>query len=313
MLEGLAIFIPFLLTGLLLPWWQNFCKKAYITPEGKRGPVGGGWLLAGLVALMLFLVTFVPGQYLPPYLTPDVLAQFALLSLLAILLGSLFRKMDRTGDDPGRFRKSLPFIFVGIGAFFMPDLHPALGYYPERALYMVIWLVIMRSFTMADKLDGLAATSGAIVCLGLSVLVKPVAVPALVVAGCCLGFLRFNRPDAILLLGAAGRTWLGFIVGGVWLMAAAMAPAAGQVLALLLLVVPLAFNNFASRTPWHARLQALGHLPGQVLARFGLLQVGFLLLAVVAYVSQVPGWFLLAGVLLFLVYMGYIKWLENAF
>lgn len=313
MLEALAIFIPFLLTGLLLPWWHRLSKRIYITPPGKKGPMGGGWLIAGLVALLLFVLTFVPSQHLPVYLTPSVLAQFALLSLLAIVLGSLFQKFDKTGDMPGKIRRAMPFVFVGIGAFFLPEFHPEMHFYTERALYVLIWLVIMRAFFMADRLDGLAVVSAAIICLGLSVLVKPVAVPALIVAGCCLGFLRFNRPDALILLGVSGRHWLGFIVGGLWLMAATAGVGSGQIFALLVLLVPLLLNNFATRTPWHARLEALGLTPGQVLARFIGWQAAYLILAVPAFVAPAPLWFLGAGIIIFLGYIAYIKWLERGF
>lgn len=312
MFDALAIFLPFVLTGLLLPWWQKVCRRTYITPPGKKGPLGGGWLLAGLVALLLFAVTFVPPAHMPPHLSAEVLAQFALLSLMAIVFGSLFQKMDRKGTEPGWFRRLLPFVFVGMGAFLMPDLHPAISYYPERALYMLIWLVVIRAFFLADKLDGLATTSAAIVCLGLSVLVKPVALPALILAGTCLGFLRFNRPDAIILLGVSGRYWLGYIVGGLWLMAASLAPEGGQIPALLVLLVPLVLNNFASRASWHERLLNLGMMPGQVLRRFILWQVGYLVLAAVAFVSGAGVWVLGGGFIVFTGYLVYIKWLERS-
>ena len=312
MIEALAIFLPFLLTGLLLPWWQKVCKRLYTTPVDKKGPLGGGWLLAGLVALFMFGVTLVPPAHLPTALTPQILAQFAFISLLAILFGTLWQKIDRTGADLSRFHKILPFLFAGIGAFFLPELHPALGYGPERALYVVVWLVIMRAIILADALDGLACVSAAIVCLGLSVFVKPVAVPALVTAGCCLGFLRFNRPDAILLLGASGRAWLGFVVGGLWLLAATHAAEQAHIFALLVLLVPLLFNNFLSPVPWHARLESLGLLPGKVLAKFVLLQGGYFILALVAFIFPVPGWILIFGLTLFFIYMAYIKWLERS-
>ena len=313
MLEAFAIFVPFLLAGFLLPWWQNICKKIFVTPTGKRGPVGGGWLLAALVAALLFGVTFTPAEHFPPHLTPDIMAQFSLVSLLAIVLASLYQKTDRTGIAPKKWRATLPFIGVGIGSFFMPDLLPSLSYYPERALYMVIWLLIIRAFVLADKLDGLAAITTAIICVGLSILVKPVAVPALILAGSCLGFLRFNRPDALLLLGLSGRMWLGFIVGGLWLMAAGATPHTPEIFALLILLVPILFNNFITQNPWHMRLEALGLTPGKTLGRLISLQIGCLVLAVLAFASPIPLWFLIMSIILMLLHMVHIKWLERSF
>ena len=311
MFDTLAIFAPFLLTGLLLPRWQAVCKKVYKTPPHKKGPVGGGWLLAGVVALTLFGLTFIPPVHFPPHLSMPIIAQFSLISLIAIILASFYRNADKTLIAPSRFVRMMPFVFAGIGAFFMPPLLDGMGFWPERALYVVIWLVIMRAFSKADQLDGLAVTSAAIICFALALFVKPLTIPAMVVAGSCLGFLRFNRPDAILLLGSAGRRWLGFIVGGLWLQAASAAPSDGQIFALLILLMPLLVNNLFTTKPWHVRLEALGLSQKQVLARLIVAQIVALFIAVVVFVSPAPGLFLALTFVLAMLYLAYIRWLER--
>lgn len=312
MFDALAVIIPFILTGFFVPKWQAVCKKSYATPPGKKGPLGGGWLMAGMVALLLFVITFIPPQHLPPHLNMAIVAQFSLLSLLAIVLASFYRQTDKALTPPSRFVQIMPFVFVGIGAFFMPPLLAELSYLPERALYMVIWLVIMRAFTKADQLDGLAPASMIVLCFGLALLLKALAVPALILAGVCMGFLRFNRPEAILLLGASGRRWLGFMAGGLWLLAASAVPFEGQIFALLILLLPLLVNNLFTTTPWHIRLQELGLSKGQVLARAVLAQIIMLFIAVVAFVSAQSAWvFLVAAFALSLLYLSYIRWLER--
>ncbi len=83
----------------------------------------------------------------------------------------------------------------------------------------VLWLLIaVNALNLIDGADGMAATAGSIICLGLGFASLSVGspFPAMVgfaLAGAQLGFLYFNRPPATIYLGDAGSMMIGLFVG----------------------------------------------------------------------------------------------------
>ena len=82
--------------------------------------------------------------------------------------------------------------------------------------FTLLWIVAMINFyNFIDGLDGLAAGVGMIaalflVLIGMFSVSSSLALIYLVLAGSCLGFLRFNFPPARIFMGDAGSTFIGY-------------------------------------------------------------------------------------------------------
>jgi UDP-GlcNAc:undecaprenyl-phosphate GlcNAc-1-phosphate transferase len=91
----------------------------------------------------------------------------------------------------------------------------------------VLWLVgLTNAVNMIDGLDGLAGTCGLVGGAAVSMLGAhrgdaASAILGACLAGGCLGFLVFNRPPARVFMGDAGAYFLGFMAGGLVLIAGA--------------------------------------------------------------------------------------------
>jgi UDP-GlcNAc:undecaprenyl-phosphate GlcNAc-1-phosphate transferase len=81
----------------------------------------------------------------------------------------------------------------------------------------VLWVVLLtNSINLIDGMDGLASTIGLTVCLGLLFIAALLEIPlitiiSVILAGCMLGFLFFNRPPAKIYLGDSGALFVGFV------------------------------------------------------------------------------------------------------
>ncbi len=107
--------------------------------------------------------------------------------------------------------------------------------YPITVVYLVAFTNVIN---LIDGLDGLAAGITAISCAAmfyLSCEARQIdaAVLACVLAGCCLGFLRYNFHPASIFMGDCGSNMLGFLLGVIALLGV------NRVAAATTLIVPL--------------------------------------------------------------------------
>lgn len=107
--------------------------------------------------------------------------------------------------------------------------------YPLTVFYLVAFANIIN---LIDGLDGLAAGITAIASISLFVLTLmsgrlDAAALAVALAGCCVGFLRFNFNPASIFMGDSGALTLGFLLGVVALLGVT------RTAALTTLIVPL--------------------------------------------------------------------------
>lgn len=99
-------------------------------------------------------------------------------------------------------------LFPGISAW------PWLGF-----AITVLWLIgCTNAFNLIDGMDGLAAGVGLVSCVTmlLAALTQnnlPLALATMPLAGCLLGFLRYNFSSASVFLGDSGSLLLGFLLG----------------------------------------------------------------------------------------------------
>lgn len=107
--------------------------------------------------------------------------------------------------------------------------------YPITVVYLVAFTNIIN---LIDGLDGLAAGITAISCAAMFYLSYEAhqidaAVLACILAGCCLGFLRYNFNPASIFMGDCGSNMLGFLLGVIALLGV------NRVAAATTLIVPL--------------------------------------------------------------------------
>lgn len=87
----------------------------------------------------------------------------------------------------------------------------------------ILWIaIVMNSFNLLDNMDGLSGGIGAIVGIVLFVFSIlngnfEIALPALILAGSLLGFLRYNFNPAKIFMGDSGSMFIGFMLGSVTL------------------------------------------------------------------------------------------------
>jgi UDP-N-acetylmuramyl pentapeptide phosphotransferase/UDP-N-acetylglucosamine-1-phosphate transferase len=86
---------------------------------------------------------------------------------------------------------------------------------------LLAWGWFVNLYNFMDGADGLATTQAVFLGVGLALLAPAFAPIGLIIAAAAAGFLRVNAPRAKIFLGDVGSTWLGFILGGLLLVAAA--------------------------------------------------------------------------------------------
>jgi UDP-GlcNAc:undecaprenyl-phosphate GlcNAc-1-phosphate transferase len=127
----------------------------------------------------------------------------------------------------------------------------------------VLWLVVItNAFNLIDGIDGLAATTGVTICVGMLLLytgsdsLGRLAIVTL--AGALVGFLRHNLPPARIFMGDSGSQSVGFLLGALSLLSFSKATTlAALVLPLVVFGHPLVDMGFAVLRRYH-RGQPLG-------------------------------------------------------
>lgn len=127
-------------------------------------------------------------------------------------------------------RLGAQFAAVGAGLYFLQDEGLLLqGLAPEwldRAVTLVLWVWFVNLFNFMDGIDGIAAIETIVISIGLALLgfAKPAIAPdpwlALTLAAAALGFMWWNWHPAKLFLGDVGSVPLGYLLGGLLILAA---------------------------------------------------------------------------------------------
>lgn len=173
----------------------------------------------------------------------------------------------------------------------------------------VAWIVaITNAYNLIDGIDGLAATTGLTICVGMALLYNgfdslgPFAIVAL--AGALAGFLRHNFPPARIFMGDCGSQSVGFLLGAFSLLSFAKATTlVALFLSLIVFAHPLVDLAYAVLRRYH-RGQPLGaadreHLHHLLLERgysgrgalgiLAVLNIALMLLVVHLANRQLPG------------------------
>ncbi|NIS49483.1 MAG: undecaprenyl/decaprenyl-phosphate alpha-N-acetylglucosaminyl 1-phosphate transferase [candidate division Zixibacteria bacterium] len=81
----------------------------------------------------------------------------------------------------------------------------------------VIWVVLLTNgINLIDGMDGLASLIGITICIGLLIIssflnIVLIVVIAVILAGCLIGFLLYNKPPAKIYMGDSGALFIGYV------------------------------------------------------------------------------------------------------
>jgi UDP-N-acetylmuramyl pentapeptide phosphotransferase/UDP-N-acetylglucosamine-1-phosphate transferase len=179
-------------------------RQSHTTPT----PTGGG--IGIIAALLVTSLVFIADGLVPVGWSLAVLPGMVLLSLVGWL------------DD----RKPLPTLFrliiqlaVSFGLLAFLVFKGQLDHWPLTLLGGLVIVWIMNFYNFMDGSHGMAGFQG-LFCgalLGAIFTLQgqaQLALPAFLLAGCCLGFLPMNFPSPRVFMGDAGSVPLGFVIAG---------------------------------------------------------------------------------------------------
>ena len=176
-------------------------------------PRGGGW------ALLIILLPTLLGAAL--YIDQD--ARHLGLIAAIILLAGVSWLDDSQGVSPA-MRLSLHLTAACLGSLcFAPTemlFGGALPFWLDRTLLIVGWAWFINLYNFMDGIDGITATETISITTGLCLVMNAAGMNdpfigflALILTGCCLGFLAYNWHPAQIFLGDVGSVPLGFLIG----------------------------------------------------------------------------------------------------
>jgi UDP-GlcNAc:undecaprenyl-phosphate GlcNAc-1-phosphate transferase len=212
--------LSFLTTCFLIP----FCRAAAIRlnildkPDWRKIHAQATPLLGGVAVYIAFSTAILlNGIFLP--------------GMKIVLIGATLIFIIGLWDDvrpiPALLKFSLQ-ILISLTVVIMGDIQLTFFYHASWAPFInipltVIWIVgITNAMNFFDGIDGLAASLSIIAALFLGMIAFKTDQPALgwltvALMGSCIGFMPFNfrfGQSALLFLGDAGSTFLGFTLAG---------------------------------------------------------------------------------------------------
>ncbi len=220
-LQFLFVFLPFLfatiLAGRLIPYCRRLGMLAPVAGADARRlhaeptPHGGG------LALVLVMV---PAMLLAIWAFDMPDATFLYAMTLASIPLALVGWLDDRHHLPEWLRLAVHLACVLVGVWFLPTMFDTVPMWLEKLILVLAWGWFVNLYNFLDGIDGHATTEAVFLAIGLILLGGALAPLAGIIAGACLGFLRVNWHPARIFLGDVGSTFLGFILGGLLLVAA---------------------------------------------------------------------------------------------
>jgi Fuc2NAc and GlcNAc transferase len=208
----------------------------------------------------------------------------------------------------------------------LPQLFDFMPLALEKTLLLFGWAWFVNLYNFMDGADGLATSEAIALGLGLSIVVPAFAPIGLVLAAAATGFLRVNGPPAKVFMGDVSSTWLGYIIAGLFLLAA-VDDTVNVIWPLATLPLVFAMDTTTTlirrilqghkpwephKTFWFHRYLAFGHTHAQLIARVAALNLILFLTSWLAYTLAYPmvGFFI--GVLVLYAVACYIRAREKA-
>lgn len=210
---------PFIISALIAPKVMATCEKMGLVDQvthrssHTRATLKGGGL--GLVLILVpFSLALIHWTYPQAADKPFLIALF-LTGLIVALTGLI----DDLKGLPPIVRLIVHGACAGVCLYFLPQVFGFIPSWLEKTIFLLAWVWFINLFNFMDGIDGLATSEAAFLALALSVFYPPLQPVALVITGACIGFLRVNWNPAKIFLGDVGSTFLGFVIGGLLLLA----------------------------------------------------------------------------------------------
>jgi len=217
-----------MLKTYLIPFLLSFSLSILITPIVKRIAILNGHIakpredrwnknptaLFGGVAIFL--------SFIIPY---AIFVKFSVASLGIMLAGCLIFGVG-IFDDVARLKPYTKLLSQIIIAALLVHFGIKINVIPYPLISIpltILWIVaIVNAFNLLDNMDGLSGGIGAIVGIVLFIYSLlngnlEVGLPALILAGSLLGFLRYNFNPAQIFMGDSGSMFIGFMLGAITL------------------------------------------------------------------------------------------------
>ena len=219
LVDALLIIIPFFVVALLGKRVVAWCgaqgmvagleeRRVHSTPT----PHGGGLVL---VALGVPAGLGVVWGFQLPY------GWFLTALLLASVVVAGVGYLDDKHEISARWRLLVHLGAVAVGLCFLPPLFDFMPLWMDKVILLLAWGWFVNLFNFMDGADGLASSEAAFLGLVVALLVPDFKPFALLLVGLSMGFLTVNWQPAKVFLGDVGSTWLGYVLGGLLLVACA--------------------------------------------------------------------------------------------
>jgi UDP-GlcNAc:undecaprenyl-phosphate GlcNAc-1-phosphate transferase len=212
------------LSYLLTPLMRVVALKAqvYDSPGGRKIHEAATPLLGGVAILIAFSFSLVANMLLQK-------------GMLVLLCGGTIMALMGLLDDVRGMPALLKLLIQVLVVVFLVYNGIILDLFPPRttwgfwmnSVFTLIWIVgITNAMNFIDGMDGLATGLSAIMAVFIGIVAFQTDQPfmgwiAIAILGSCLGFLPFNfrlNKPALIFLGDAGSTFLGFMLAGLAVM-----------------------------------------------------------------------------------------------
>ncbi len=206
------LLLSFALSAVFTPVVIIFAKKTGLVdkPRQDRWHERPTALYGGVAIFLAFVIPFLAANQI------QINENLLLLSGagLFFLIGLLDDFLEFSPQSKFLAQLVCAVLLVGFG------LKVNLSGYPVLSICLsVFWLIGMaNAINILDNMDGLSAgismvASLSLAAYGLMFGMSTVAVPAVILAGACLGFLVYNFNPAKIFMGDCGSLFLGFVLG----------------------------------------------------------------------------------------------------
>ncbi len=310
------LLLAFALVVLCGPQVVAFCRAQGLVAEidARRAhlvptPHGGGIVVVAVgVGLGLAAVW---GLQLPneTFLTAMLVASLAVAGV---------GWLDDKHNLEARTRLLVHLAAVGVGVILLPQLFDFVPVWLEKLVLMLAWGWFLNLYNFMDGADGQTSVEGIAFGFGICLLTPALSPLAAVLVGALLGFLRLNWAPARVFIGDVGATWLGYVLGGLLLLALVddtwrmVYPLVTVTLFFCLdatwTLVRRVAHGYKPWEPhkefWFHRALALGLTHRQLAIRVVLLNMALLTIALGGYALDARGWTLVAGLML----LGSVGW-----
>lgn len=213
-LSALAFLLSLIVTPIVIKFIRHFKMYDAVNERSshKVSTLRGGGLSFVIVLVVLYSINSMFSIF---PLSP--LSQIIFLCSLAI---AIIGFIDDNYSLPFSLRLCLQLALVIYPATHLPLFDFAVPAIVQYALFSLAWVWFINLFNFIDGTNGFACQQAIFLCLFLLLVPGGLTAPVCAILFAVLGFLPYNFPKAKIFMGDVGSTFLGYLLGGLVLIAA---------------------------------------------------------------------------------------------